>query len=771
MKKKQVLVLLMAATLTVGTVSPVYAMETESENCEMMTEMVETAEEISSVSETEGTFSEEIAEFATTSELGVVDEAIAPDAVAVLSETVAGETLVPTQVKESVIVENTMTLSDTELTVYMKRGIGIYPIFSGEEESVTWTTTDPSVTELIYDPSLPLNIMISGLKPGTATVTCTSASGLTASCHVTVKQLYHAESVSINQQNVAMKPGEVMTLDASVYPVEATPTTELEWYSSDPSIVEVDSQTGEITALQPGTVTITVWTRNKKSGTCSVTVKDKESVDKTALKIAIETAKKALKEEDKYTEESVKVLKAAVAEAEKVAANEKATQESVDAATQAVEEAIEGLKEKPAVPEVNKDALKEAIETAKEALKEEDKYTEESVKVLKAAVAEAEKVAANEKATQESVDAATQAVEEAIEGLKEKPAVPEVNKDALKEAIETAKEALKEEDKYTEESVKVLKAAVAEAEKVAANEKATQESVDAATQAVEEAIEGLKEKPAVPEVNKDALKEAIETAKKALKEEDKYTEESVKVLKAAVREAEKVAANEKATQESVDAATQAVEEAIEGLEEKTVVPEDKDSIVKIQFVDEKGNVVAGGDYFVDKDGDGIFNHTEILEWVPEGYELKSFGDYLVELFKETPLQLTVVKSENPDQKPENPEQKPENPDQKPENPDQKPENPDQKPENPDQKPENPEQKPENPDQKPENPDQKPENPDQKPENPDQKPENPEQQPENPDQKPVSPKTGDPTMVGLYGVATVLSAGIVAKMRKSFKRKK
>ena len=274
---------------------------------------------------------------------------------------------------------------------------------------------------------------------------------------------------------------------------------------------------------------------------------------------------------------------------------------------------------------------------------------------------------------------------------------------------------------------------------------------------MEEAIEGLKEKPAVPEVNKDALKEAIETAKKALKEEDKYTEESVTVLKAAVREAEKVAANEKATQESVDAATQAVEEAIEGLEEKTVVPEDKDSIVKIQFVDEKGNVVAGGDYFVDKDGDGIFNHTEILEWVPEGYELKSFGDYLVELFKETPLQLTVVKSENPDQKPENPDQKPENPDQKPENPDQKPENPDQKPENPEQKPENPEQKPENPEQKPENPDQKLENP--------------EQKPENSEQKPVSPKTGDPAMVGLFGVATALSAGIIAKMRKSFKRKK
>ena len=45
-------------------------------------------------------------------------------------------------------------------------------------------------------------------------------------------------------------------------------------------------------------------------------------VDKDALKATIETAKEALKEEDKYTEESVKSLKDAVAEAEKVVADE-----------------------------------------------------------------------------------------------------------------------------------------------------------------------------------------------------------------------------------------------------------------------------------------------------------------------------------------------------------------------------------------------------------------------------------------------------------------
>ena len=35
-----------------------------------------------------------------------------------------------------------------------------------------------------------------------------------------------------------------------------------------------------------------------------------------------------------------------------------------------------------------------------------------------------------------------------------------------------------------------------------------------------------------------------------------------------------------------------------------VEKEDKSSIVKAQFVDEAGVVLAGGDYFVDADGDG-----------------------------------------------------------------------------------------------------------------------------------------------------------------------
>ena len=64
-----------------------------------------------------------------------------------------------------------------------------------------------------------------------------------------------------------------------------------------------------------------------------------------------------------------------------------------------------------------------------------------------------------------------------------------------------------------------------------------------------------------------------------------------------------------------------------------IKPEQTESRGKTQFVDENGNVIAGGDYFVDADGDGIFHHSELLEWVPEGYELKTVGDFQVEALK------------------------------------------------------------------------------------------------------------------------------------------
>ena len=158
---------------------------------------------------------------------------------------------------------------------------------------------------------------------------------------------------------------------------------------------------------------------------------------------------------------------------------------------------------------------------------------------------------------------------------------------------------------------------------------------------------------------------------------------------------------------------------------------DLSSIVKIQFVDAENNdeVVAGGDYFVDGDGDGIFHTREITEWVPEGYELQEVGDFQVELYKETPLQLSVTKIK---------EDKPETPD----------------PEEPN-KPEKPE-KPETPDQ------EKPEKPE-KPNKEDDKKEDKK------DEKKNSPKTGDETNAAAAALpAGVSLAAILAVLVKKFK---
>lgn len=221
-------------------------------------------------------------------------------------------------------------------------------------------------------------------------------------------------------------------------------------------------------------------------------------VDKDALKATIETAKEALKEADKYTEESVKALEAAVAEAEKVVADENATQESVDAATTAVEEATRGLAEKPAVPEVNKDALKAAIEKAEDVLEnlEEDAYTPESVEALKGALETAKGVFDNADAVQAEVDQAAEAIETAISGLTVKPA-PEADKTALKAALAEAAQKLENSESFTEESVNALKEAMDLAQSVLDNPEANQAEADAATTAVRTAIENLQEKPPV----------------------------------------------------------------------------------------------------------------------------------------------------------------------------------------------------------------------------------------------------------------------------------
>ena len=289
-------------------------------------------------------------------------------------------------------------------------------------------------------------------------------------------------------------------------------------------------------------------------------------VNKDALKAAIDAAKEALKEEDKYTEESVKALKDAVAEAEKVAADENATQESVDAATKAVEEATKGLAEKPAVPEADKTALKAVLADAAQKLAGADAYTEESVKALKDAVDLAQNVFDNSDASQTEVDAAVTAVRTAIENLQEKPPVQkEFTITAVAHGggtIDPSGAVKVEEGKDQVFTIQPYEGF--EVKEVFVNG----ESVGAVTEYKFEAVRAdasievfFAEKEAV-QADKTKLNESIAAAEELLKHAEDYVPEDVQNLMEVLDAAKAVAADPAATQETVDAAQNALDAAM-----------------------------------------------------------------------------------------------------------------------------------------------------------------------------------------------------------------
>ena len=303
-----------------------------------------------------------------------------------------------------------------------------------------------------------------------------------------------------------------------------------------------------------------------EEATKGLTEKPAPEVNKDALKTAIETAKEALKEADKYTEESVKALEAAVAEAEKVVADENATQESVDAATTAVEEATRGLAEKPAVPEVNKDALKAALAEAAQKLENSESFTEESVNALKEAMDLAQSVLDNPEANQAEADAATTAVRTAIENLQEKPPVQkEFTITAVAHGggtIDPSGAVKVEEGKDQVFTIQPYKGF--EVKEVFVNG----ESVGAVTEYKFEAVRAdasievfFAEKEAV-QADKTKLNESIAAAEELLKHAEDYVPEDVQNLMEVLDAAKAVAADPAVTQETVDAAQNALDAAM-----------------------------------------------------------------------------------------------------------------------------------------------------------------------------------------------------------------
>ena len=135
---------------------------------------------------------------------------------------------------------------------------------------VTWTSSDSSIA------TVDSNGNVTGVKEGQATITATTADGLTATCTVTVSK--EDESISLNKSTTDLTTGDSETLIATTTPSAVNVT----WSSSDTSVATVDS-TGKVTAIGAGTATITATTTDGSnlSASCAVNVTPKDTTTPT----------------------------------------------------------------------------------------------------------------------------------------------------------------------------------------------------------------------------------------------------------------------------------------------------------------------------------------------------------------------------------------------------------------------------------------------------------------------------------------------------------
>ena len=117
----------------------------------------------------------------------------------------------------------------------------------------------------------------------TFTVTAKNSAGEASKEYTLAIAAVPVANVTLDRTVLALFPGDTTALTATVEPDTATDKT-VTWESSDPNVATVD-QSGKVTAVAPGTATITA-TAGGKTATCTVTVTDRTytvSVNPTSL--------------------------------------------------------------------------------------------------------------------------------------------------------------------------------------------------------------------------------------------------------------------------------------------------------------------------------------------------------------------------------------------------------------------------------------------------------------------------------------------------------
>ena len=133
-------------------------------------------------------------------------------------------------------------------------------------KSVKWSSDKTEVATVDEDTGV-----VTGVAEGEAVITATAADGSGKTDSVTVKVWQMVTGVTLDKTTLNLDAGDVSeALAATVAPANAKTKT-VKWSSSDTGVATVAN--GVVTAVAPGTATITVTTDDRgKTATCTVTV-------------------------------------------------------------------------------------------------------------------------------------------------------------------------------------------------------------------------------------------------------------------------------------------------------------------------------------------------------------------------------------------------------------------------------------------------------------------------------------------------------------------
>lgn len=164
----------------------------------------------------------------------------------------------------TVTVRNNRTISISRTSAYLYTGDGITinaSISDGSE--VTWTSSDLNVAAV-------RNGVVSGLRPGTATITAADSTGkVTAKCTVSVSRLPDS-SVDVSRYSTSTTAGKTIYIKGYSYNTYAT------WGTSDSNIASVHD--GFIYCARPGKAAISLTDANGYRSVCVVTVYDADPI-------------------------------------------------------------------------------------------------------------------------------------------------------------------------------------------------------------------------------------------------------------------------------------------------------------------------------------------------------------------------------------------------------------------------------------------------------------------------------------------------------------